>query len=555
MDLLEIPIVNTIFHMPFEGRIPLPWCPREEIVSPAKAEAALDALASPDQAAWNELTIGIGIAGIDPAGTDIAVHHMYQTIIPWEHPVDEYPAILAHYFYVVCDDVALWARVADVLRHPSQEAIATFLREDGPRRILFTTPVYSYGGMPFLVENRFPSRRVPVDELAGAFQQAVLSESFTIASGLVLLLALHRAGRIPSAPLADALAAYLGEDPPDIVPDAWMGLYQSHASPMVAECPLAFAMTGPRRAARPVLEALGLNDPPLLFDQLVQENSALWHIPLSYALPTLSPDLLPALAEGPLWLQAADDLASEGDRMLPDVYGFFHGIIRTARTWAWWREPSHRRRYLRQLRGIARTAHAYLDLALPPLFHLYRAQRYARHHRYGRVRQMMRDVMGTVDGRLLSTWIFRYTVERATRTEAERQDQLLYLDARAYPPVGFLRDAAPSLDFFRRCTCVVKHRFPLIFRTVYPQATLLALRDGVRVFRLCASLYQIWKEEFPNSPFAIFRTRCIEDPATRVLWAIDVGMHQRSSHDGPNYEVGMVLKEWLRDHRDQMVQV
>lgn len=282
---------------PFAYR-PTDLCPRDEVLAPEKIVALV--ATNPDD--WEDYHApGWGQGAI-------AGHTLQRCWVPWS--VDFADRISGVCYYALARDPELFWSLGDVAGD-CPIAIYEWLSEHLGEVFAVTTTLLMYHGDAsdvIYAVSCGPSTVATPMHYGGTLDQMLAANAYTLGSGLLLALAMERAGRWRSAAVAQALrhvrrergAGALGAQFAHI-PAEFLALYvQNGGVPAPLNYPSLYAAAGARPCALPLrrlfAEVDGLCDAPYPYLQYVSPDQRLCQVtsPLAASLPHLRMPAAPA---------------------------------------------------------------------------------------------------------------------------------------------------------------------------------------------------------------------------------------------------------------------
>lgn len=247
----EIHLLNQVYiQHPYEY-IPDDICPREEIASPAKLARVVD-LAEP---IWEDITLFFGHAG-NATGQ---FKKMWMSYGACFHEGLKTPNFVeAIMYHVLCENERLFT-AAQHVRVDDSAAIFQWLREWGNEHFVITTPLMMYHGhnsdIMFGVSYGLHNQTIPLLYSHDTFNQLINHNCYTLGNGLILALAMERAGKWRSAAVCSALRRWLPEYTPNL-PASFIPFFTQHNIPHISEYPALYACMGARPCSRDVVQVL-----------------------------------------------------------------------------------------------------------------------------------------------------------------------------------------------------------------------------------------------------------------------------------------------------------
>lgn len=510
-------------------------CPRDDVLAPDKICRLTETVAD-DWEVYH--TPGWGhVLGGDPGGG----YPVQRCWVSWSP--DFADRISGVCYYALARSPELFWSLCEVAPD-DDDAMYEWLAAHGTDVFVMTTTLLMYHGdasdIVYAVNCGVGTVATPL-HYGATLDQMLAADAYAIGNGLLLALAMERAGRWRSGPLARALrragrdglvalGGQFGQVPPE-----FLALYvQNGALPCAANYPALYAACGPRPCSpalrRLLLEADGLHANPTPYLQHFAPDGQACQVtsPLAAALPHLR---LPADAAAAAAARArdhpahllhdpapsyADDLAAlrhelflgdggadgdgddadggaapapRADFYVMDIAGRILAIATQRSSWAWWNAGDNAERLIRSFArvGFATTTDA-MDYVARRLFALH-AEHLGRPRR--RLRAMLKTWMLTLDpaGDAFFAWFVKYVFGRDLRLRMRR---LLYGAATAF---GEARPAfwnpAPPLAFFHDMLAHHGARFPL-----YEERTIALLTNHREA--ICALLGRDGAPPGPN---------------------------------------------------------
>jgi len=550
MKYKEVFLMNHVYVAHPHRRVPVKLCPRDEVAHPSKLIDVVRA----NQRTWREININAG-----------TLYHMR-----FEYDKRFYRDLVSSHFYVLTDSesICMFTDAARVSWDDEQDMFE-FLERHGSTMFAITSPVFRletslhrndiYYSIPVHVNND-PVYLAPDNVVE--LRDMINSRCYTVCNGFTLFLAMVR-GRGWSGKVAWYALQRWTEVQPDIQQGSvWHNLHVSHPVPMIGDFPAYYATMNPPLPFR-FMCLLDREDalPSSQFVEQINENSAmcLYSTPITSMFPYfhksifhyynprfhVSDDTLP-LFETPFG-------TDENDEQLVDIEGFFIAMLRSKRAWKWWKQNGAL--YMRHAYQINGNSIGFLMYCFQVLFYLYKRPYYDISYSHSRVR---------------SIWVLLIEL-----FDVSPQDMKLFLQInivrstiykhfnirRWHPsfPISFLVDVfniyKSRIDWFDTHTSRVyttNTYDPRIMGAIFAPYLMLQ-NEQTNEYLLKCSIYQLLKFSRTGLQFieSILDKRitnkihCIQE-----LFGLKNNPPVLDFPEQGAYEVGNVLMDYLRTHRD-----
>jgi len=336
MKYKEIFLMNQIYVVHPNKRIPIKLCPRDEVAHPDKLACIVNNLIRK----WKEIKIN-----------GLSLYYMRI-----EYDKKFYKDLSSSHLYVLIDDKSADIFIDAQNVHPDcPDDMYLFLQKHGFSLFGITSPVFNldvenapniYYGIPVNMVND------PVYLAPGSIvelRELINTRCYTICNGLTLFLAMVRAKIWNSGKAYDAIQKWYKKNPNDNnieMNEIWQVLYINHPVPMISEFPSYYSTMFPPVQKR-FLEHLYLED-TIPLTQFVNDTDpdnivCYYSTPLTSMFPYFNKDIfdhyndnfvlsddIPTIFEVPF-------VMDDEDEQLIDIEGFFIAILRSRRAWKWWK--------------------------------------------------------------------------------------------------------------------------------------------------------------------------------------------------------------------------
>lgn len=545
--------MNHVYVVHPHRRVPIKLCPRDEVAHPSKLMDVVRAT----QRTWREININ--------AGT------MYY--MRFEYDQRFYSNLVSSHFYVLTDSasISMFTDAARVAWDDEQD-MYEFLEKHGSTMFAITSPVFRletshpgndiYYSIPIDV-NHTPLYMTPGNMVE--LRDMINSRCYTVCNGFTLFLAMVR-GRGWSGKVAWYALQRWREVQTNIHQgDVWHNLHIDHPVPMISDFPAYYATMNPPVPFR-FMSLLDREDgmPLSQFVEEVDEDttSCVYATPMTSMFPYFHKSLFHYY--NPKFYVSDDRLpmfetpfgTDENDEQLVDIEGFFIAMLRSKRAWKWWKQNGVL--YMRRAYEMNGSSIGFLMYCFQVLFYLYRRPYYDVSYSHSRVRSMwillieLFDISPHDMKLFLQVSIVRGAIYRHFGIQ------------RWHPsfPISFLVDV---LDIYKdRIDWFSVHNSRIFTTHTYDHTVMGAIfapyltlqNEHTNEYQLRCSMYQLLKFDRIGLQFiySIFDRRTSNKiSCIRELFGLKNNFPVLDFPEQGAYEVGNILMDYLRDHRDHLI--
>lgn len=583
----ELFLLNNIPVVHPNRRIPTKLCPRDEVAHPEKLVEIVSSVCRN----WRPIRIN--------------GQNLYYLRSEYDRAF--YDNVVSSHLYVLTDHVSnSMFYDANRVRPDSFQDMFDFLQRHAYNLFAITTPVFTIlteGSIPFVyytvpVHNINAPVYLPLENVT-KLRDMLNSRCYTVCNGLTLFLAMVRAREWGKREALAALVAWqqngISDNEPIGIPEIWHELHVSHPVPMISDFPSYYAAMHPP-VPRSFLDHVK-QDECVPISQLVDDTDTddircIYASPLTAMYPYFNSELFHyynrefLAGDGPS-TSTRDTVfdtpfeIDEDDMQLIDVEGFLIGILRSRRAWRWWLR--HGPTYLRKLHGLYKPSQtAFVIHIMQVLFYLYTRPYVANGIKYSRtkVRSIWHLVLTMFDVEVSDIrLLINITTVRSliyNRFAINRWNPPI--------PMSFMIDVMShyknDINWFANCKNKIftVHAYDMktmaeLFGSYISVCTSAAADatdtsappsppappappDAEVQYSLRCSIYQLLKLEQNGRKFV---EHVLDKHLSQKLLCIDriFGMKDTPTvlaiSPSNAYEIGILLKEYLRDNRNSLV--
>lgn len=365
MNYRELNILNTLLVAEPDRRLPPLYCPRDEIASPQKLSKIINKLY------W------------DGVYTHNNRNFTYINV-PWNKTYSN--GIKSSNFYVLSNYIVMFNTV-----HTTTNWVQ-WLRFWGLKPFLITTPIFHTRQQKYISKFTYPETAVDVG-YHNELDVLIANRSYTIANGYIFFLALYRKGIIPEEIVLEALRECYTVNYYQEVHYEWQDLYYGHDIPHIADFPWYY---GTSELTENILNILMPNT--FGFEFILSLNN---YLILPTFQSTMFPNLNTIMWDKWKYDKWIIDYIRDDCRIIPDIPGFIHSVIKNKFTWEWWN--SNKKEYISRMSGYYGEIFVYI---------FYKLKNTRKYSERNRLMHLYRDIINNCDGIYIKYFLEKYLLKQ-----------------------------------------------------------------------------------------------------------------------------------------------
>lgn len=557
--------MNHIYVLHPAERKPDKLCPRDEVAHPSKLADTISGFTR----RWRSFILG--------------EHEMFYLRI--EYDKQFYKDVSSSHLYIATDSSNMTMFTdAHTVRKDSYNDMFEFLNKHYSSKFMVTCPVFELQPPGNIVQNIYYSIQVsdtqtPVflsPEIFVEIRDLVNNRCYTVCNGLIFFLAMVREKMWNTRVALNVIANWRENIDGDIsesidINGVWQQLYMEHPIPMIGDFPAYYATMYPSVPCSFYKYIKSGDTVPL--SQYIDDNNGnntdddtticMYATPITSMFPYFNRDIFRhynntfGISERRTTIFETPYELEDNDHQSIDIEGMFISILRSKRAWKWW--SVYGPIYLRKAWEMNGSTFDFCIYCYQVLFHLYNEPLYTVKYSHTKVR---------------SIWIMALTLFNTPPTDMKLFLNILYVKNIIYenfnirrwhpmPPVAFMKDL---LGYYRdTLNWFSIHKNKIYTTHSYDRERLLSiLSPYIHIsnkkddeFMLKCSMYQLMKLDTIGR---IFVKYMLDKNISRKLICVDkiFGLKDNTEpivnlSSNSAYEVGMILKDYLRSHRDVLI--
>jgi len=257
-------------------------------------------------------------------------YNYYYLKIPWEQDS-------SLYFYILTDNEELFRNI------PASCNFKEWLDIYHNETFLITSLVYQINGIKIIYSINYAYDRIHVVELDPSLEEQyeiyriLRNNCYTIGSGLILLLAYHRIGKVKTRNLYSVLKQwyinYKRNECYFILKNRWSELYYKNVATMIADFPFYYLCFGPNFGSSKIRNIFFSKHDQQLLQYAKEENKLVVANALTAMYPYFNKEIFNNYKRF---------IPSYVNSYIIDINGYIQSIISTTKSWTYWKKNSER---------------------------------------------------------------------------------------------------------------------------------------------------------------------------------------------------------------------